>query len=112
MIEAATITCKMCDQPLQGMRSVYCSNECVRQNERQYSRNHRATFSPARKRASSLVFEAVQRRKLVPQPCEVCGDTIETHAHHDDYAKPLEVRWLCRRCHKRHHAEHGPGKNA
>lgn len=36
------------------------------------------------------------------QPCEVCGDP-KVQAHHTDYAKPLEVRWLC----KTHHQSHG-----
>lgn len=30
--------------------------------------------------------------------CEVCG-AIKTEAHHEDYAKPLDVRWLCRSHH-------------
>lgn len=38
-------------------------------------------------------------RVLERQPCEVCGKKAE--AHHDDYSKPLDVRWLC----KRHHSE-------
>jgi ribosomal protein S27AE len=44
----------------------------------------------------------VRTGKLVPQPCEVCG-AINVHAHHDDYSKPLEVRWLCPEDHSHVH---------
>ncbi len=46
---------------------------------------------------------AVAKGNLAGQPCEVCGDT-KVHAHHDDYSKPLEVRWLCSKHHMEHHA--------
>lgn len=39
-------------------------------------------------------------RKLPMQPCEKCGSTTKVHRHHDDYSKPLEVRWLCHEHHK------------
>lgn len=38
------------------------------------------------------------------QPCEVCG-SLDTHRHHEDYSKPLEVRWLCQLHHKEVHNE-------
>jgi hypothetical protein len=38
--------------------------------------------------------------RLIRQPCEVCGEK-KVEAHHDDYDKPLDVRWLC----KAHHTD-------
>ena len=35
-------------------------------------------------------------------PCEVCGE-LKVEAHHDDYYKPFEVRWLCGHHHREHH---------
>jgi hypothetical protein len=33
-----------------------------------------------------------------PKRCK-CGSPEPIQAHHQDYAKPLEVEWLCLRCH-------------
>lgn len=37
-----------------------------------------------------------------PDRCQDCGVTEKIEAHHEDYSKPLEVAWLCPRCHKAH----------
>jgi ribosomal protein S27AE len=58
--------------------------------------------NPEKKRVHSIVAKAVRSGKLIRQPCEICGDQI-VHAHHDDYSKPLEVRWLCPSHHSQHH---------
>lgn len=52
--------------------------------------------------ARLLVWNAVRIGYLVRQPCEVCGN-LTVDAHHDDYSKPLEVRWLCRTHHGQLH---------
>lgn len=52
------------------------------------------------------VTRAVKSGRLVKQPCEVCGLTA-VQAHHDDYSKPLDVRWLC----ITHHAKAEGGKS-
>jgi len=48
-----------------------------------------------------LVRRAIRAGELINKPCEVCGKP-KAFAHHDDYNKPLEVRWLC----NFHHAEY------
>jgi hypothetical protein len=51
------------------------------------------------KRAAHIaVGNALRDGKLVKGPCEVCG-SAQVDAHHDDYSKPLVVRWLCRTDH-------------
>lgn len=55
--------------------------------------------NPHKDTAHQAVGRAIETGTLVRQPCEVCG-ALQTHAHHDDYTKPLEVRWLCPLHHK------------
>jgi len=44
---------------------------------------------------------AIKQGKIVRQKsCQECGKSgIKIQAHHDDYSKPLEIRWLCIDCH-------------
>ena len=50
-----------------------------------------------------MVRTAIEKGELVkPTTCEGCYKETRSkalHGHHEDYSKPLEVRWLCRRCH-------------
>jgi ribosomal protein S27AE len=70
----------------------------------EYQRVRRAR-SPEKYRARTAVGNAIRDGRLVPKPCEDCGSTERVQAHHADYSKPLEVRWLCFKCHREH--EHG-----
>src|SRR3990167_3093473 len=49
-------------------------------------------------RAYNAVANAKRSGKLIPEPCNACGGKAE--AHHNDYDKPLEVVWLCRKHHR------------
>lgn len=60
---------------------------------------------PEKAAAHAALTGAIRRRELVRQPCEVCG-AADTEGHHDDYSKPLTVRWLC----KAHHLEAHHGR--
>jgi hypothetical protein len=62
-------------------------------------------------KAWAAVTRAIKAGELTRLSCEVCGGD-KSQAHHDDYARPLDIRWLCRSCHQRHHNQFGPGKNA
>ena len=55
-------------------------------------------------RAHYLLSNAVRDGRIKREPCGICGE-IKSHAHHDDYMKPLSVRWLCALHHHRFHAE-------
>jgi hypothetical protein len=59
--------------------------------------------------------KAIAAGVLVPKPCEVCGavGTMSdgrnlVQAHHDDYNKPLSVRWLCQPHHHEWHKNNKP----
>lgn len=57
-------------------------------------------------KARWLVRREIASGRMTRLPCEVCG-TEPTEGHHDDYSKPLDVRWLCKKHHREHHARVG-----
>lgn len=92
------------------------NNEHSRENQRAYNKKRYKTHPeteharriryalkyPNRIKANRKVQTAVKSGKLIKRPCEVCS-VVKTIAHHDDYTKPLEVKWLCELHHKERH---------
>ena len=57
-------------------------------------------------RAAGLINMRIRRGKLTrPDTCSICKEKKKVDAHHDDYNKPEEVRWMCRSCHVKHHVK-------
>lgn len=54
-------------------------------------------------RAHTAVGNAVRDGRLNREPCLFCGEA-RVHGHHRDYSRPLDVIWLCAKCHHRLHA--------
>ena len=46
----------------------------------------------------ATVNHAVRSGVLISQPCRICGN-VKSVAHHQDYSKPLDVLWYCRKHH-------------
>lgn len=59
--------------------------------------------NPEKYRAHVAVQRALSAGTLTKGKCEVCGESA-VDAHHDDYTRPLDVRWLCRQHHTRLHS--------
>jgi hypothetical protein len=105
--------CKACAK--RDVRQHRAKNESVREYDRARAKTPerkakmRETVvrwrqeNPDGYRAHSVLGNAIQTGKITRQACEVCG-SARTHGHHRDYSKPLEVIWLCARC---HHKAHG-----
>jgi hypothetical protein len=79
-----------------------------RQHDPEYAKrqndSNRASVKKHRDKANARakMKHAIKRGRLVRLPCEVCGDA-KSHGHHEDYAKPLDVVWLCQKHHMERH---------
>jgi hypothetical protein len=78
-------------------KSLKNNKEATKRSNLKYKLNN-----PQKKKAHQLVQTALRNGSLVKEPCEVCGE-LKVHGHHDDYLKPLMVRWLCHKHHMELH---------
>lgn len=64
---------------------------------------------PHKRKTHHAVNNALRDGRLTrPNKCESCGKSEKLQAHHDDYGKPLAVRWLCIPCHGKAHRKPAP----
>lgn len=72
-----------------------------RPHVQKYNYDYQKTkLDPAKRRARRKVSTEIEAGRLVRLPCQICGAS-KSEAHHDDYSKPLDIKWLCRA----HHVE-------
>jgi hypothetical protein len=76
-----------------------------------YAESHKASAArwaakhPERRKASTMVGNAIRDGKLIPWPvCAVPECCDKPEGHHPDYSRPLDVVWLCDAHHKQAHA--------
>ena len=112
------LTCEVCEQPLRRGRR-FCSFSCrskwqhadrrrrgvhgvawkggISSEYGRYSAKYRQ-LRPEQIHAQRLVQRCVRNGSVVrPADCSTCGCPCKPQAHHDDYSKPFDVRWLCQR---------------
>lgn len=79
------------------------NTESAKKYREDYAKPNRGKYSK-QKKASRCVINAIRDGKLVRAiECEFCLSKENIEGHHPDYEKPLEVIWLCRKCHKSLH---------
>jgi len=70
----------------------------MRENRPKYGELTKSQKEKDRCRSYAGVY--LRRGKIQKRPCFICGNP-KSEMHHDDYYKPLNVTWVC----KKHHFE-------
>lgn len=91
-------TCKSCQRKYRNGRHTKMTHKEKLDALRKWRSKNRE-----KARAHSMVGHALHDGRLVRETCH-CG--LKAEAHHDDYTKPLDVRWLCRVHHSEHHRKY------
>jgi hypothetical protein len=109
-----------CGNEIASYSTAYCS-KCASQWRRKYLDNNPEIKSRLSKQNQDYRFRsfddfvkywarystsnAIKRGMIIKMPCEICGTNELVEAHHEDYSKPFDVKWLCRTHHGEHHKE-------
>lgn len=58
---------------------------------------------PEKVRAGRIARAEKHKGNLIKKSCQKCGKLEDIQMHHKDYKKPLDVLWLCAKCHRLEH---------
>jgi hypothetical protein len=82
-------------------RIAYRNNSDAKRNKRNYQKN---IYDPIKLKANKILNEAIRLKQIIrPKTCSICNEITKLDGHHADYSKPLEVIWVCRKCHRTIH---------
>lgn len=73
--------------------------ETRRTNERLRKRRFRRERPDVARAHQILTYAITSGQIQRPDNCSKCGCGCVPDGHHWDYSKPLEVEWLCHKCH-------------
>ena len=93
--------CKNCEKPLKKL--------WLKKNGRRGDRTAQAIRYkkkyPNKVSAHQKLIRALEAKKLIrPLNCSICGTKGMIMGHHKDYDKPLEIVWVCWKCHEMLHS--------
>lgn len=115
---------KRSGKPRSWCKACECAHEQQRRRQNPDRARARDRRNARRRQAARIAYESRPERRLKraayqvvywavrsgmvekPETCERCGakpPPRRLHAHHLDYAKPLEIVWLCSLCHGEEH---------
>ena len=81
-------------------------NKCQTEYTREYrkKRNYLTIGNNQKQKhyARTYANTYLKRGLIKREGCCICGNE-KSEMHHDDYTKPLEVKWFCRSHHLEHH---------
>lgn len=97
--------CSKCGNVVERKDQRYC-NKCHATYMRERRKKHMDLTDNQRIKANCRSYANVYKRRglLIMQPCIVCG-VLPTQMHHNNYASPLAVTWLCGEHHKLRHTK-------
>ena len=101
--EGRKLTCSNCGREKEAayLNESYCRN--CKTFKKKLHRPFRTDEQKFKDSVRKFTWSKMQDGTLTKLPCEICCTNIDVQAHHDDYNKPLDVRWLCRKHHREHH---------
>lgn len=87
----------------------FCSKKCFaffrsnlpKERQPRFGTGHSPEERKKRIKARGILNHYLRDNRVQRPKCEICNEIAE--AHHDDYDKPLDVKWLCRKHHRQYH---------